>query len=118
MIRRPPRSTRTDTRFPYTTLFRSGHHPLDTCDQVHGAAHPLDELSANRPIREIAVPGDLHCAQNPQIDMPAADHRETIGGAEKARRRKSSNRLLSFVDQNTIYLIVIGDGPDAEHPVF
>src|SRR3546814_11614278 len=23
MIRRPPRSTRTDTRFPYTTLFRS-----------------------------------------------------------------------------------------------
>src|SRR3546814_12695844 len=24
MIRRPPRSTRTDTRLPYTTLFRSG----------------------------------------------------------------------------------------------
>src|SRR3546814_5601470 len=28
MIRRPPRSTRTDTPFPYTTLFRSGE-PLD-----------------------------------------------------------------------------------------
>src|SRR3546814_7837555 len=27
MIRRPPRSTRTDTLFPYTTLFRS-NHPL------------------------------------------------------------------------------------------
>src|SRR3546814_5121715 len=29
MIRRPPRSTRTDTLFPYTTLFRSScvHHP-------------------------------------------------------------------------------------------
>src|SRR3546814_20005435 len=27
IIRRPPRSTRTDARFPYTTLFRStGHH--------------------------------------------------------------------------------------------
>src|SRR3546814_14048354 len=25
MIRRPPRSPRTDTRVPYTTLFRSGH---------------------------------------------------------------------------------------------
>src|SRR3546814_2594243 len=25
MIRRPPRSTRTDTPFPYTTLFRSTH---------------------------------------------------------------------------------------------
>src|SRR3546814_3715625 len=28
MIRRPPRSTRTDTLFPYTTLFRSISHPL------------------------------------------------------------------------------------------
>src|SRR3546814_12598693 len=27
MIRRPPRSTRTDTLFPYTTLFRSGRRP-------------------------------------------------------------------------------------------
>src|SRR3546814_6760098 len=27
MIRRPPRSTRTDTLFPYTTLFRSAAHP-------------------------------------------------------------------------------------------
>src|SRR3546814_907142 len=27
MIRRPPRSTRTDTLFPYTTLFRSGIPP-------------------------------------------------------------------------------------------
>src|SRR3546814_4083857 len=27
MIRRPPRSTRTDTLFPYTTLFRSRDHP-------------------------------------------------------------------------------------------
>src|SRR3546814_7907593 len=28
MIRRPPRSTRTDTLFPYTTLFRSGAGPV------------------------------------------------------------------------------------------
>src|SRR3546814_14448197 len=28
MIRRPPRSTRTDTLFPYTTLFRSGEDDL------------------------------------------------------------------------------------------
>src|SRR3546814_1402906 len=33
MIRRPPRSTRTDTLFPYTTLFRSVTHvttPIDS----------------------------------------------------------------------------------------
>src|SRR3546814_7472533 len=29
MIRRPPRSTRTDTLFPYTTLFRSCNPPLN-----------------------------------------------------------------------------------------
>src|SRR3546814_5233871 len=29
MIRRPPRSTRTDTLFPYTTLFRSRDAALD-----------------------------------------------------------------------------------------
>src|SRR3546814_5693252 len=29
MIRRPPRSTRTDTLFPYTTLFRSRRRALD-----------------------------------------------------------------------------------------
>src|SRR3546814_4506696 len=29
MIRRPPRSTRTDTLFPYTTLFRSRRQKLD-----------------------------------------------------------------------------------------
>src|SRR3546814_5324323 len=42
MIRRPPRSTRTDTLFPYTTLFRSAiilvTHDLgvvaQTCDSV------------------------------------------------------------------------------------
>src|SRR3546814_19058931 len=28
MIRRPPRSTRTDTLFPYTTLFRSDAFPI------------------------------------------------------------------------------------------
>src|SRR3546814_17918315 len=30
MIRRPPRSTRTDTLFPYTTLFRSEEHTMTT----------------------------------------------------------------------------------------
>src|SRR3546814_15151512 len=30
MLRRPPRSTRTDTLFPYTTLFRSGDQITST----------------------------------------------------------------------------------------
>src|SRR3546814_7285682 len=39
MIRRPPRSTRTDTLFPYTTLFRSGRADLGEDDQPCGAQH-------------------------------------------------------------------------------
>src|SRR3546814_13628692 len=37
MIRRPPRSTRTDTRCPYTTLFRSHPCPCRTGGTPHGA---------------------------------------------------------------------------------
>src|SRR3546814_1691025 len=39
MIRRPPRSTRTDTLFPYTTLFRSKIRNHET-----GMAYAIDEL--------------------------------------------------------------------------
>src|SRR3546814_14014499 len=35
MIRRPPRSTRTDTLFPNTTLFRSRFRPEEADDRVH-----------------------------------------------------------------------------------
>src|SRR3546814_13483510 len=51
MIRRPPRSTRTDTLFPYTTLFRSPglvHVAADDAgiDLEEGAADVLDEGEA------------------------------------------------------------------------
>src|SRR3546814_1633176 len=41
MILRPPRSTRTDTLFPYTTLFRSVHHPDRRLPDSGG--HPVGE---------------------------------------------------------------------------
>src|SRR3546814_13473307 len=52
MIRRPPRSTRTDTLFPYTTLFRSdrreGRRAAGGRGPV-GAHHPrLDRSSADQ----------------------------------------------------------------------
>src|SRR3546814_1555730 len=37
MIRRPPRSTRTDTLFPYTTLFRSHLHGIGQAGYVADA---------------------------------------------------------------------------------
>src|SRR3546814_15689011 len=58
MIRRPPRSTRTDTLFPYTTLFRSkqqimgilsGYRVLDCSIAMAGpfAAQRLGDLGAD-----------------------------------------------------------------------
>src|SRR3546814_19791350 len=43
MIRRPPRSTRTDTLFPYTTLFRS---PIWSREVSKMAGRALNKLSA------------------------------------------------------------------------
>src|SRR3546814_4258039 len=50
MIRRPPRSTRTDTLFPYTTLFRSvRQQPGHGLAQPTGGAHPGAMLLARVP---------------------------------------------------------------------
>src|SRR3546814_14215547 len=46
MIRRPPRSTRTDTLFPYTTLFRSGHVVLAGADEGLDLALVLGKVDA------------------------------------------------------------------------
>src|SRR3546814_21031919 len=60
MLRRPPRSTRTDTLFPYTTLFRS------VADQHHrhpggaGKAHVGDVALSQVDLRRRARPLDDH----------------------------------------------------------
>src|SRR3546814_18332244 len=66
MIRRPPRSTRTDTLFPYTTLFRSfdrggvrfSFHPAG---HVLGSAQILMEYRGER----IVVTGDYKRRADP-----------------------------------------------------
>src|SRR3546814_12095295 len=54
MTRRPPRSTRTDTLFPYTTLVRSVAAELSRLvrrhrDPVGGAAHPPGTVDLAQP---------------------------------------------------------------------
>src|SRR3546814_11329802 len=53
MIRRPPRSTRTDTLFPYTTLFRSpsGFAPLKALD-----ASPANRDFLSAWLRQLVAP--------------------------------------------------------------
>src|SRR3546814_10034444 len=45
MIRRPPRSTRTDTLFPYTTLFRSAVAGLSDLSQQQYAEKSSDAVA-------------------------------------------------------------------------
>src|SRR3546814_10605166 len=56
MILLPPRSTRTDTLFPYTTLFRSGYITVDelnavvgdmSTDQIEDVMSALSEMGVN-----------------------------------------------------------------------
>src|SRR3546814_10270447 len=79
MIRRPPRSTRTDTLFPYTTLFRSRHRAkpvLHLVEGVHGSGQ--------------APPGGRHC--------PCRDHRRGAGSAPRsARSEEHTSELQSLM---------------------
>src|SRR3546814_17786129 len=60
MIRRPPRSTRTDTLFPYTTLFRSAQsaRARDAVDADRGTARAarrkLQPPRRGEPVRRIS----------------------------------------------------------------
>src|SRR3546814_8744005 len=62
MIRRPPSSTRTDTLFPYTTLFRSFHER--SLDSDFGLALALDAQEALRSdLRLLAMSATLDGAR-------------------------------------------------------
>src|SRR3546814_10110888 len=55
MIRRPPRSTRTDTLFPYTTLFRS----LDAGQRFQGAGTLVEPAIDERRLEHRVLAADL-----------------------------------------------------------
>src|SRR3546814_7907542 len=48
MIRRPPRSTRTDTLFPYTTLFRSKRASSNARSVLPDAVGPMRKMAGGR----------------------------------------------------------------------
>src|SRR3546814_15664840 len=81
MIRRPPRSTRTDTLFPYTTLFRS-QLPVVILGLADG---PLGSVIADRRLAE-SGPGEqaLH-------EAVALRHRADDVEDRKSTRLNSSH---------------------------
>src|SRR3546814_20043519 len=66
MIRRPPRSTRTDTLFPYTTLFRSEpaeifgpHHVREADDGVERRAQLMAHMGEEARLADARLDGAL-----------------------------------------------------------
>src|SRR3546814_8565676 len=96
MIRRPPRSTRTDTLFPYTTLFRSVRDPPAARSQLGDGAGPAADAgegggagsgrdrSHGRGGREEAE------ARTALLADPAGDGGITAGAGCGGRDRKST----------------------------
>src|SRR3546814_10027525 len=85
MIRRPPRSTRTDTLFPYTTLFRSPRHTIlrryIRTGSAAAAASPASDSPAWRRLSSL----EIH--EHAAIDQHrrAGDIAREIGGEEHRR---------------------------------
>src|SRR3546814_13669588 len=96
MIRRPPRSTRTDTLFPYTTLFRSG-----LADEVRaGVEQALDRRRGARGRLVRGEPGGIAVAGDAALDVVQVLRREGEPGerplpAPRHRQDRKSTRLNS-----------------------
>src|SRR3546814_1167675 len=63
MIRRPPRSTRTDTLFPYTTLFRSA---MLAGGRGEGAAHLAVQRAAHPKAAGLVEEGRIRLGMRPK----------------------------------------------------
>src|SRR3546814_19793084 len=96
MIRRPPRSTRTDTLFPYTTLFRShiGAHQVALGEQRRPVErHRLKRLDREVDAGELHAPCPSSSESQPSIvnDAPA-----TYAASSAARHRAHAAPSTSF----------------------
>src|SRR3546814_19315200 len=90
MIRRPPRSTRTDTLFPYTTLFRSG-----VVAAVEQGDHPrqggAEGVRAQR--------GALGALQVPDGEVLDGPEQALRGGTEEAPGKRARLQRPGAVGQ-------------------
>src|SRR3546814_7943303 len=83
MIRQPPRSTRTDTLFPYTTLFRS--------ERDHGGnGRDADRAQIGRDIEIVGEQPDVI------VEMQRELHR-ALFGREQSRSEEHTSELQSLM---------------------
>src|SRR3546814_7540767 len=105
MIRRPPRSTRTDTLFPYTTLFRSCARPLpwlQSADrnrnehQIVDPEHDLERSQRQQRHPQFRAEQKFHCADLP-LRPPAAAARRSNPSTSPYRSEEHTSELQSLM---------------------
>src|SRR3546814_2855843 len=94
MIRRPPRSTRTDTLFPYTTLFRSrlGHPAAE--ERVPGLCGQRTRRQAGGDGRAVALPQPYQPV--PAAAEPVRAARRVTGRSEEHTSELQSLMRISY----------------------
>src|SRR3546814_9667590 len=94
MIRQPPRSTRTDTLFPYTSLFRSvrgWHHFPKRLTSADRRNWPTElNISPHRPLRS------LQLAQKTFSNFPYLSDYWTFGRSEEHTSELQSLMRISY----------------------
>src|SRR3546814_7292542 len=124
MIRRPPRSTRTDTLFPYTTLFRSPRRPRASRDRRRSADARVDESpqgprsvrrSTRRPFRSLHSPRRCRdrndarryrqCRNRSEEHTSELQSLMRISYAVFCLKKKKSSNITSFIFTHQITIL-------------
>src|SRR3546814_13371417 len=98
MKRRPPRSTRTDTLFPYTTLFRSGERD----------PHPVRQLGKRQPaiVQQVVEPDDDRHQTVPsrsrRIAAPCANTRANTNSASTPTSPDIEKSDLKWIESENL----------------
>src|SRR3546814_3401677 len=97
MIRRPPRSTRTDTLFPYTTLFRSGVFGQGCReDQQHDGR---EQVAERHPCLRKAAPKGAAARSEEHTSELQSLMRISYAVFCLKKKKQSNRRLLVSYDQ-------------------
>src|SRR3546814_11932810 len=114
MIRRPPRSTRTDTLFPYTTLFRSEKRRLHR--GVHDGRWKFARYFAPAHHHTPRDWKTLNARNDLELYDTHADPGELVNLANDPGHRKTVMRLNAMVNALSDIAIVKGLDDGSEYP--
>src|SRR3546814_11353872 len=97
MIRRPPRSTRTDTLFPYTTLFRSSVRSAETFETTYGIT--ADEPAFEELLRALSYMGYAGTNQDAAVlEQSFTMMKSAVDGlSDKIGRASCRERVCQYV---------------------